>query len=72
MDLQTLHKRTGIGKRKLRSCVDHHLVPELNIDRYNCPIKPKRRQRRHLPGSRRLFGRRVRISGPFHSALRRG
>jgi hypothetical protein len=32
MDLQTLHTRTGISKRKLRYCVDHHLVPRLGIE----------------------------------------
>ncbi len=32
MDLQTLYTRTGISKRKLRYCVDHKLIPELNIE----------------------------------------
>ena len=32
MDLQTLHERTGISKRKLRYCLDHRLVPGLNIE----------------------------------------
>ena len=32
MDLQELHRRTGISSRRLRYCVDHKLVPELHID----------------------------------------
>jgi hypothetical protein len=32
VDLQTLHERTGISKRKLRYCVDHKLIPELDIE----------------------------------------
>lgn len=32
MDLQELHDRTGISKRKLRYCLDHQLVPGLNIE----------------------------------------
>ena len=32
MDLQELHRRTGIKVRKLRYCVDHDLVPGLPID----------------------------------------
>src|SRR5262245_52839072 len=32
VDLQTLHERTGIGKRKLRYCLDHKLIPELSIE----------------------------------------
>jgi len=32
LDLHTLHERTGIDKRKLRYCVDHKLIPELNIE----------------------------------------
>jgi hypothetical protein len=32
MDLQELHRRTGIKMRKLRYCVDHDLVPGLQID----------------------------------------
>jgi len=31
MDLQQLHERTGIERRKLRYCLDHDLVPELYI-----------------------------------------
>ena len=32
MDLQELHRRTGINVRKLRYCIDHELVPGLSID----------------------------------------
>jgi hypothetical protein len=32
MDLQELHRRTGIKVRKLRYCIDHDLVPGLPID----------------------------------------
>ena len=32
MDLQQLHERTGIDRRKLRYCLDHDLVPELYIE----------------------------------------
>jgi hypothetical protein len=32
LDLQTLHQRTGLSKRKLRYCIDHKLVPELAVD----------------------------------------
>jgi hypothetical protein len=32
VDLHTLHVRTGIDKRRLRYCVDHRLVPELEIE----------------------------------------
>lgn len=31
MDLQELHRRTGINVRKLRYCIDHDLVPGLPI-----------------------------------------
>jgi len=31
MDLQQLHKRTGIELRKLRYCLDHELIPGLDI-----------------------------------------
>ncbi len=32
MDLQELHERSGVSKRKLRYCLDHKLVPGLNIE----------------------------------------
>ena len=32
MDLQALHRRIGIKIRKLRYCIDHELVPGLQID----------------------------------------
>ncbi|MCA9114029.1 MAG: hypothetical protein KDA79_03020 [Planctomycetaceae bacterium] len=32
VNLQELHERTGISKRKLRYCLDHQLVPGLNIE----------------------------------------
>lgn len=32
MDLQELHRRTGIKIRKLRYCIDHELIPGLDID----------------------------------------
>lgn len=32
MDLTDLHARTGISRRKLRYCVDHQLIPGLNIE----------------------------------------
>jgi len=32
MDLQELHRRTGIKVRKLRYCIDHDLVPGFPID----------------------------------------
>ena len=32
MDLQELHDRTGLNRRKLRYCLDHGLVPGLNIE----------------------------------------
>lgn len=31
MDIQQLHERTGINKRKLRYCLDHALVPGVSI-----------------------------------------
>lgn len=32
MDLQELHQRTGIPRRKLRYCLDHGLAPGLTIE----------------------------------------
>jgi hypothetical protein len=37
MDLQQLHERTRIELRKLRYCLDHHLIPKLHI-------RPSRRE----------------------------
>lgn len=32
MDLQELHEKTGISRRKLRYCLDHSLIPGLSIE----------------------------------------